>query len=174
VNRTSCGAAAAVLGLTILMAGCGGSGSSNGPVSGMEYFTATTSSLQVISSRIQAVPIKASGAFSDTGYITVGTGKTKVITLHGGTITLMSTNKAAVKQHLNRVDCHATEALTGGDYKIIKGTGRYKGITGSGTAAVTFAAILPRRTSGSCNTSSTVIPSSDRETIVAHGPVKVP
>jgi hypothetical protein len=174
VKTTSCGAAAAVLGLTVLMAGCGGSGSNNAatPASGMEYFTAITSNLQVISSRVQSVPIKATGAFTDTGYITIGTGKTKVITFHDGTITLVSTNKAAVKQHLDKADCHATEALTGGYYKIVKGTGRYAGITGKGIAAVTFAATLPKTASGTCNTSNTAIPSADKETIVAHGLVK--
>ena len=57
-----------------------------------------------------------------------------------------------------------------------KGTGKYAGISGSGTAVATTTATLPRMKDGKCDTSATVTPVAGTEhtTIKAVGKVHLP
>ena len=186
MNKSACLMASAVFGIAAVVAGCSSSGNSaslassggSGPthMSGTEIFTAGTTSLTVIGSNVQKLPLRALGAFTDAGYITIQTGANaadKVITFPDGTIKLTSTSRSTPKQGVNSTNCRAHESLTGGTYKIIGGTGKYAGITGSGTADVTVTATLPRTKDGKCNMARTVQPTSAQETIAAHGPIKL-
>jgi hypothetical protein len=63
-----------------------------------------------------------------------------------------------------------------GPYTISKGTGKYAGISGSGTAVATTTATLARMKDGKCDTSTTVTPVAGTEhaTIKAVGKVHLP
>jgi hypothetical protein len=69
-----------------------------------------------------------------------------------------------------------SEAGRAGPYTIGKGTGKYAGISGSGTAVATTTATLARMKDGKCDTSTTVTPVAGTEhaTIKAVGKVHLP
>lgn len=80
-----------------------------------------------------------------------------------------------VSESLDATSC-AAKLVEQGPYTIGKGTGKYAGISGSGTAVATTTATLPRMKDGKCDTSATVTPVAGTEhtTIKAVGKVHLP
>jgi len=138
---------------------------------GTETFTATTADMSVIAAPNNSLPVKASGAFADAGSISLaGDGKSATLHLHSGTIA-MSHGRGTSNQSLDRANCRATLTESGLKYRITGGTGRYAGVTGSGTAELILVASLPKD-HGTCNASQSAVPTSARETFTATGPVR--
>jgi hypothetical protein len=179
-------AAAGAMGSLAALTACGSSGgpspgsaqlhgashtASPAHAAGTETFTATTTDMSVIAAPNNSLPVRASGSFTDSGSISLaGDGKSATLHLHSGTIA-MSHGRGTSKQSLDRASCHATLIESGLKYRITGGTGKYAGITGSGTAELTLVASLPKD-HGTCNASSSAVPTSARETFTATGPVR--
>ena len=180
-------AAAGAMGSLAVLAACGSSGGTAAPGSaqlhgashppnpahaaGTESFTATTADMSVIAAANNSLPVKASGAFTDSGTISLsGDGKTATLHLHDGTIA-MSHGPGTSNQSLDRANCRASLVESGLKYRITSGTGRYVGMTGSGTAELTLIAALPKD-HGTCNASQSAVPTSARETFTATGPIR--
>lgn len=163
------GAAAGATGLLTAVAACASSGSAH--AAGLEHFTATTADMSVIAAPSNSMPVKASGAFADAGTLSLsGDGTSALLRLHGGTIS-MSHGPGKSSQELNRANCHAILNEHGLAYRITGGTGRYAGITGSGTASLIVTAALPLN-HGRCDASQSAVPTSARESFSATGPVR--
>jgi hypothetical protein len=62
---------------------------------------------------------------------------------------------------------------TKGTFKLTGGTGRYKGISGSGTYALSFIAISTRLKNGTCNPSRTAPLAAQQQEIAAVGKVSL-
>jgi hypothetical protein len=121
----------------------------------------------------------ASGVFKATGSFTqVGSSdQSRAVFPHGSFLVTHPRSAAAkvTSQSVNHATCVATETERV-PYTISDGTGRYKRISGAGTAIVTFTARLPRLKNGSCDMSSTVsvVAGSATTTIRAVGRVRLP
>jgi hypothetical protein len=179
-------AAAGAMGSLAALTACGGSGGAppgsaqlQGPshtaspahAAGTETFTATTADMSVIAAPNNSLPVKASGAFTDTGSISLaGDGKSATLHLRSGTIA-MSHGRGTSRQSLDRANCRATLIESGLKYRITGGTGKYAGMTGNGSAELTLVASLPKQ-HGTCNASQSAVPTSARETFTATGPVR--
>jgi len=116
----------------------------------------------------------AAGSFARVGS---NSDQSRAVFPHGSFLVIHPHSKAAkvTSQSVDHASCVATETERV-PYTIGNGTGRYKGITGSGTAIVTFTAKLPRLKNGSCDMSSTValVPGTATTTIRAVGRVRLP
>jgi hypothetical protein len=180
-------AAAGAIGSLAALTACGSSGGAPPPGSaqlhgashaaspahaaGTETFIATTADMSVIAAPNNSLPVKATGSFTDAGRISLsGDGKTATLHLHGGTIA-MSHGRGKSSQSLDRANCRASLIESGLKYRITGGTGKYAGMTGSGTAELTVVASLPKD-HGTCNASQSAVPTSARETFSATGPVR--
>lgn len=179
-------AAAGAMGSLAALTACGSSGgtspgsaqlhgaahaTSPAHAAGTETFTATTADMSVIAAPNNSLPVKASGSFTDTGTISLaGDGKSATLHLHSGTIAI-SHGRGTSRQSLDKADCRASLVESGLKYRITGGTGKYAGITGSGTAELTLVASLPKN-HGTCNSSQSAVPTSARETFTAAGPVR--
>jgi hypothetical protein len=165
-SRMACVIATAALGAAL--AACS-SGSSH--ASGTETFSASTSKLQAIASKNAKVPATARGAFTDKGTIALGTGTTSVLAFPDGKIHISHATQTP-RQRVNPTTCHAVVAFSAIPYTVTGGTGRFKGISGHGTANITIDATLPHTSNGTCNASANAVPTSAREVFLATGPVK--
>lgn len=179
-------AATGIMGSLAVLAACGSSGGAQAPGSaqlnpahasapahaaGTETFTATTADMSVIAAPSNSLPVKATGSFTDTGSINLaGDGKSATLHLRNGTIA-MSHGRGTSKQSLDPTSCRASLIESDLKYQITGGTGRYAGITGSGTAELTLIATLPK-SHGTCNASQSAVPTSARETFSGTGPIR--
>jgi hypothetical protein len=154
--------------LAVTLAACS-SGSSH--ASGTETYTATTSSMQAIASQNGKAPVTAHGAFTDKGTITLGSGTTSVLVFPDGKIHV-SHGTQTPRQSVNTSTCHALVKFSAIPYTITGGTGKFKGISGHGTANITIDATLPHASNGKCDTSPKAVPTGAHEVFVATGPVK--
>ena len=108
----------------------------------------------------------ATGAFTDAGSATVPTKGVFVLHLSAGTITLHTQKKAAQGTKTETATaCIQTQTMHGG-YTISGGTGAYKGITGSGRAAL-VATFVEQVSKGTCASSFTAV----QAILTASGPV---
>jgi hypothetical protein len=110
----------------------------------------------------------AHGAFVGAGKDVSGDAS-DVLHLGGGTLRLAHPEKQS--HFTDKVDpktCFVTFAITG-KYTFGHGTGKYRGLTGSGSYRVTEQGILKRTKSGTC--SQTAAPTIEAGYIKASGPV---
>jgi hypothetical protein len=115
--------------------------------------------------------VVAHGLFTGGGKDEAGVVK-DVLHLGGGTLTLLHPGKGHTsRKHIDHATCYATLRLTG-KYTLGKGTGKYAGVTGSGTYTVSVQAILKRTSSGSCDKQSK--PKVEADAIKASGPATMP
>ncbi len=155
----------------LLMAAC----SSSGDPSGTESFVLTTRAT-VANPVYRAV---ATGVFSATGTMqatsTASNAPLKA-TFSGGTFLLSQVSAGQQAGKVDSTTCLAALTNTGLKYKISSGTGRYQGITGSGTANITFTGRLPKLSNGKCNESNNAIPVAGTvlSVVRASGPVTLP
>jgi len=135
----------------ILLAAC-----SSSPSTGAETIYGTTAS----TANNPTIPLKATGVFTDTGTIALGSKSTKG-TLHftkgGLNVNHSNPPNPNTPSSFNATTCRVAFAESG-TFKVTGGTGTYKGATGHGTFKVTFAATLPKLASGKCNESNNANP----------------
>jgi|HubBroStandDraft_1064217.scaffolds.fasta_scaffold202479_2 hypothetical protein len=143
------GLAAAAL-VAVLLAACSSSST------GAETLYGSTTS----TANNPTIPLKATGVFTDTGSIVLGSKTTKG-TLHftKGALNVTHSNppNPNAPTSSNATTCRVLFAESG-TFKITGGTGTYKGATGHGTFKVTFGATFPKLASGKCNESNSANP----------------
>lgn len=165
-------AAALALATAVTVAGCGssGPGQAAGRTSGAETFTAASSNLKDLDSKAPTAPVTAAGAFTDTGTISLGSGKTSQLTFTDGTITV-SHGTGTTSQHVAAGTCRVSYTDGHIPYQFVQGTGRFAGITGKGAATTTVSGTVPKTSAGTCDISPSVAPTAVRETFTATGRV---
>ena len=103
----------------------------------------------------------ATGLISGKGtFIGIGNGKNSSLAeLPGGTfvVTHPHSQSKVLSESANSTTC-AARFVQRSPYTISKGTGKFKGISGSGTAIVTSVATLPKLKTGKCDLSPNAIP----------------
>jgi hypothetical protein len=110
----------------------------------------------------------ATGDFTAGGTAIAGKG-TAILRFPGGTIKLQ-TKHGHVKSNANLKLCLETYANSG-TYTILRGTGTYKGISGSGKYTLHTTDVGPI-INGKCSTTANGI--ADQGIIIANGPVSLP
>jgi hypothetical protein len=108
----------------------------------------------------------AYGAFTAAGTAQFGAAKLGKLVLNGGTITV-SHKPGKGSEHFSPRSC-LTSVSQPGTYKIVGGTGRFKGITGHGNYRLTFR-MVDVRAKGTC--SQTKPPLAQQELIQLTGHV---
>jgi len=179
-TRLTAAGVLAVAGLTAGLA-CSSSSSTTGTLNltGGQTLTAAQAAQNNF---VPTVSLTASGAFSDTGHLTLkqgsgangnGPGHGTVVLSKGNLdVTHGSSSPANPQPHLVSGCTFVVTQTT--PYTITGGTGSYSGATGSGTATVTFDFTVPKLANGQCNTSNNVVPTGGSVKFSATGPVSVP
>lgn len=150
-------------------------GWSSGGTSGTQSFVLTTRS----TAPNPVYHAVASGVFSATGTMqatsTASNAPLKA-RFPGGTFMVDEVSPGRQSGTINPSTCAAVYTDTGLKYKISNGTGKYKGITGSGTATLKFTGTLPKLSNGKCNESTNATPVAGTAYSVVHasGPVTLP
>ena len=112
----------------------------------------------------------ASGAFTAGGVDIQGKGNVDLVKLPGGTFKITHRQTGGT-QHFNPRTCLMVIKQTAG-YMLSDGTGRYAGISGSGTATVNGIGVGGRNHQGRCRQNAA--PQAFELVINASGPVRVP
>jgi hypothetical protein len=156
-------AAAATISAAALIAGTGLAMASGRPAhSTTEHFREMTTSATSSESSLIAYGVFTAGGTDNQGV------KPETFTFPNGTIHIKH-HAVHTKQTLNSKTCLLTISQHG-TYKLIGGTGKYTGISGHGTYALSILAVLAR-SKGKC--SMTTLPDAYQQTINANGPVKL-
>jgi hypothetical protein len=168
--------AAALVGSVAALSACGSSApAAAAPASGTETTIMTTNS----TASNPRFSLTASGVFAGKGTLVgIGNGEdASTAKLADGTFVVNhpEDKTKTVSQSLDTKSC-AAKIVEEGPYTLSKGTGKYAGISGSGTAVATATATLPKTKDGKCDTSSTVTPvaGTTHTTIKAVGSVHLP
>ena len=136
--------------VAVLFAACSSSST------GAETLYGTTTS----TANNPTVPLKATGVFTDTGSIYLGSKTTKgYIALQKGCTKCdpLQSTQSQCPTSVNPTTCRVVFAGSG-TFKVTGGTGPYNGATGHGTFTVTFAATFPKLANGQCNESNSANP----------------
>ena len=130
--------------------------------SGTEYF-------QVMSTATSPRPasVIARGVFTAAGQVRLGDAKVSSITFPGGTIVL-SHRPGRTTSRFYPAGCLSVISQPG-SYRIVRGTGRYAGISGHGTYQLSLE-IVAARAGGRC--SSARPPLAQQELLRLSGPVR--
>ena len=131
--------------------------------SGTEY-------IQVMSASVAPGPASAiaRGVFTAAGQARLGGAKVSTITFPGGTIVLSHRPSARAPRGSTPAGCLSVISQSG-SYRIVRGTGRYAGISGHGTYQLSLE-IVAARASGRC--SSARPPLAQQELLRLSGPVR--
>ena len=135
----------------VLFAAC-----SSSPSTGAETISGSTTS----AANNPTIPLKATGVFTDTGSITLGSHSTKgTLKFTKGDLNVNHSNPPSpnAPTSLNSTTCRAVFDEHG-TFTVTGGTGPYKDATGHGGFAVSFAFNLPKLASGQCNESNNANP----------------
>jgi hypothetical protein len=137
-------------------------------VSGAEHFQAMTTSATA-----NTQGVIAWGAFTAAGVDHENSSNaatsTDLFTFPGGSFKVTHTTKSMAGGFTK--SCFAS--FTGkGTFKLSGGTGKYKGISGSGTFTFTDIGIAPKTKKGACNENAN--PIANQQVIAASGSVKLP
>ena len=130
--------------------------------SGTEY-------IQVMSASVTPGPASAiaRGVFAAAGQVRLGDAKDSTITFPGGTVVL-SHRPAANSSRFYPEGCLSVVSQTG-SYRIVRGTGRYAGISGHGTYQLSLE-IVAARSHGDCSSSKP--PVAQQELLRLSGPLR--
>jgi hypothetical protein len=162
---------AAAGGTALLTAGW----SAPGDPSGTQRFVLTTHS----TAPIPVYHAVATGVFSATG-TAQATSKTATAPLKAkfpdGTFLITQVSAGKQSGSINPMTCVAVYTDNGVRYTVGSGTGKYKGIKGSGVATLKFTGRLPKLSNGKCDESTSVTPVAGTASSVvdASGPVTLP
>jgi hypothetical protein len=131
--------------------------------------TSGTEFIQVMSASVTPGPASAiaRGVFTAAGQARLGNAKVATIRFPGGTIVL-SHRQAHGSARFSPASC-LTLVSQSGSYRIVRGTGRYAGISGHGSYQLSLE-IVAARANGSC--SSTRPPLAQQELLRLSGPVR--
>ena len=132
------------------------------PASGTEY-------IQVMSASVAPGPASAiaRGVFTAAGHARLGGARAGTITFPGGTIVL-SHRPSRSTSRFYPAGCLSVISQSG-SYRIVRGTGRYAGISGHGTYQLSLE-IVAARANGRC--SSARPPLGQQELVRLSGPVR--
>ena len=163
--RRTLAAAIGALSVAAAISGAGLAAATARPASPqIEHFQSMTTSATATS-----LSLIATGVFT-AGGVHVPTGATTdTFKFPGGTIKLRH-HPIRHTQTVNSRTCLFT-ARELGTYKLTGGTGKYAGISGSGTYAASILAVLARNSRGKC--SMTLTPAAFQFVINGQGPVKL-
>jgi hypothetical protein len=109
----------------------------------------------------------ARGAFTAAGQVRLGNARVSTIRFPGGTIVL-SHRQAHGSERFSPASCLSLVSQSG-SYRIVRGTGRYAGISGHGTYQLSLE-IVAARAGGRC--SSARPPLAQQELLRLSGPVR--
>ncbi len=117
------------------------------------------------------VNVQAAGAFYDYGWLNLNSGSnsTEVHLSQGSLYTVE--DQGSNRTRIQPFSCSVTSQTTV-DYWILGGSGRYRHVSGQGTATITTSGVLPRKHHGQCDTNANPLPGSEHTTFVAQGPVE--
>jgi hypothetical protein len=121
----------------------------------------------------------ASGVFKATG-TAKATGKAATAPLKAtfpdGTFLITQVSAGKPSGSIDATTCVAHYSETGVRYTVGSGTGKYKGIKGSGSADIRFRGTLPKLANGKCDESASATPMAGTVSSVvdASGPVTLP
>jgi hypothetical protein len=176
--------AAALAAAGVVAAGCGSSGTGSSAASASASPRTGTQTLagsvagQAALANTSSIPLTLSGVVNTTATLSLSGSTRNPVMIKTGQGTLAVTHSAGTNSQklLSARTCrfafgnHSTYTVDGS-----RSTGTFKNATGSGTAVTTFTGNLPRKSDGSCNTSSSAVPqpSTARVSFVARGPLTV-
>jgi hypothetical protein len=149
--------------------------SAPGDPSGTQRFVLTTHS----TAPTPVYHAVASGVFKATG-TAKATGRAATAPLKAtfpdGTFLITQVSAGKPTGSINPTTCVANYAETGVKYTVGSGTGKYKGIKGSGSANIRFTGTLPKLSNGKCDESAaaTPMPGTASSVVDAIGPVTLP
>lgn len=140
-------------------------------VTGAQHFQAmNTTTSQTSTSN----PLLAYGVITAAGTDRLNANGTDTFLFPGGTFTVKHvTAKGTARQYFNPKTCLFTYSEKG-TFKLSGGTGRYWGISGSGTYALSVIGISTRVKGGACNPSQTAPLAGQQQEIAAVGTVHLP
>ncbi len=159
----------AAIGTAAVAAAIGGTGLA---MAGTHAGTTQTEHFQLMStsSTPNTSSLIAYGAFTAAGVDSVGSHNTDTVTLPGGTFKIVHKDVSHTQQ-FNPATCQFSFGAKAA-YTLGSGTGKYKGISGSGTAQVSVLGIGARDSKGACSMSKP--PVAQQQIIRASGPVTLP
>ncbi|TVZ02996.1 hypothetical protein EAS64_21265 [Trebonia kvetii] len=163
-------AAAAVVGLAV-PAGAAQVTARPAAVSGTQHFQMmnTSTSQTTINN-----PLLAWGVITSAGVDHQNANGTDTFHLSGGTFLVKHTTKKGTQdQSFNPKTCLFMYSEKG-TFKLGSGSGKYKGISGSGTYALSVIGIGPKLKNGTCNPSQTARALGQQQEIQAVGKIKLP
>jgi hypothetical protein len=149
-------AAAAILATGVGLGTASASPAAPAAASGAEHFYLMNAS--ATSNRLSLI---ATGVFTGAG-VDISGNSSDTVQLPGGTFKIIHSANGPGASHANPTTCFATFSGTS-PFTVSGGTGRYKHISGSGKAVITFVGIAPRA-HGKCNFNAN--PVAQQETIV--------
>jgi hypothetical protein len=157
------------IGTVAIAAAIGGTGLA---VASTHSGTTQTEHLQLVSTSTTSRDsnVIAYGAFTGAGMDKVTSNNTDTVTLPGGTFKITHKDVSHT-QHFNPATCQFTFGAKA-TYILGSGTGKYQGLSGSGTAKVSVLGIGARDSAGKCSMS--LPPVAQQQIIQASGPVTVP
>ncbi len=160
---------AATAAVTALALPAGASPVAASAVAGTQHFQMMTTSPTATKSSLIAY-----GALTAPGTDRQNANGTDTFIFSGGTIGLKHTPaKGQSKQSFNSKTC-LLQITEKGTYKLTGGTGKYKGVSGSGTYALSIIGIGAKLKSGACNPSQNAVPLAWHQEINAVGKIKLP
>jgi hypothetical protein len=160
---------AAAAGTALLTAGW----SVPGDPSGTQRFVLTTHSM----AETPIYRAVATGVFSATGTAQAASKAANAplkVTFPNGTLLISQVSPGRESRAVNTRTCAVAYTETGARYTVATGTGRYKGISGRGTATVKFTGRLPKLSDGKCNEVSAPIAGTTTSFVDLSGPVTLP
>ena len=146
-------------------------GSRPAGVTGTQHFQAMNTTT---SQNSTTNPLLAYGVITAAGTDRQNANGTDTFLFPGGTFTVKHvTAKGTARQYFNPKTCLFTYSERG-TFKLSGGTGRYRGISGSGTYALSVIGISTRVKGGACNPSQTAPLAGQQQEIAAVGKVHLP
>jgi hypothetical protein len=160
---------AAAAGTVVLTTGW----SAPGDPSGTQRFVFTTHSIAMT----PVYRAAATGVFRATGTAQATSNAPTAplkVTFPDGTLLITQVSAGRQSRAINTTTCAVAFTETGARFKVASGTGRYKGISGKGTATLKFTGRLPKLGNGHCNESAAPIAGTTTSFIDVSGPVTLP
>jgi hypothetical protein len=140
-------------------------------VAGIQHFQMMNTST---SQNTATGPLLAWGVVTAAGTDRQNPNGTDTFLFSGGTISVKHATAAGTpRQSFDPKTC-LTMYSEKGTFKLSGGTGKYRGISGSGTYALSVVAIGTRLKNGACNPSDTAPAAGQQQQIMAVGKVKLP
>jgi hypothetical protein len=163
-------AAAVTAGLALPAAASPAAPAGSARVWGTEHFQTMNTST---SGSVTTNPLIAYGLFTAPGTDRENPNGTDTFSFPGGSFLVKhATAKGTAHQSFNAKTC-LFQASEKGTFQVSNGTGKYRGIAGGGTYALSVVGIGAKLKNGSCNPSQTAPPAAQQQEIQAVGRVSL-